>query len=119
MLVGKDSKIQFKKLEEDTILEEAEILLNEIVFDWITMSKRYSLSSSNLLSIKRCQFYVEEIIKKFPILESKLLHDYYDQAICEFAGMEYKIRRDKEAQIAKGFEPLIVEGKSFYLFTFN
>lgn len=107
---------EFKKLENSIGIDEAEILLEEIIFDWKALAKRFTLGSTDRPVVKKYQFYAEELTKKYPPLKKKIFHNYYDEAICEFVGIKYEIKTDKQGQINLGIEPVLLSGKSEYLF---
>lgn len=112
--------IQFPELDKTMTLVEGELLLREMISDWSKLAKRFFLSGQDdETTIQRCQFYAGRLIKKFPALERFYLKDYYDEAIAEFAGMPYVIRRDKAAQEKMGFKSIIFNGQGLYLFPLN
>lgn len=95
---------------------EGELLLLSIIDDWKTLVKRFSLNSSDESTIYQCKFYADRIIKKFPSIEKQFFMDYYDEAVCDFIGVKYVMRRDEHAQEKNGFSPLIYDGEALYLF---
>lgn len=107
---------QFNKLERTLNFDEAEILLEEILLDWKALAKRFSLVAADRPTVKKYQFYAEEILKRYPNLKKKIFHNYYEEAICEFVGIKYEIKTDKQGQINLGIEPVLLSGKSEYLF---
>ncbi len=113
---AKKISYQFKKLEKRITLVEAESFLDTIIWDWNGFAKMYVVNSAYLLDIKRLQFYANEIITRFPRLEKRIFNDYYEEAICDFAGVKYIAKKDKRAQQNLGFQPIILDNKPLYLF---
>lgn len=107
---------QFKELDDDITRIDAELLLLTIIDDWKSLVMRFSLTEHDDSSIHRCMFYADRIIKKFPSIERKFFFDYYEEAMCEYIGVKYVFRRDKQSQEKLGFEPLIYFGDILYLF---
>lgn len=106
----------FRKIEKNINQDEAYALLESIIFDWKVLAKRFSLKADDRPTVKKYQFYAEELTKTFPLLTKKIFHNYYDEAICEFVGIKYEIRTDKQGQIYLGIDPVLLSGKSEYLF---
>lgn len=107
---------EFKKLERNITIDEAELLLEEILLEWKVLAKRFTLISTDRATVKKYQFYADELTKKYPKLKEKIFHNYYDEAICEFVGIDYEIKTDKQGQMNLGIEPVLLSGKSEYLF---
>ncbi|SRR5258706_7217530 len=115
-MLGSKVVFAFKKLEHTISVDEAEILLEEIIIDWKALAKRFTLAAIDRPAVKKYQFYAEELTKKYPYLKKKIFHNYYEEAICEFVGIKYEIKTDKQGQINLGIEPVLLAGKSEYLF---
>lgn len=108
---------QFKELESDMTLLEAEVLLKEIINEWEKLAKRFSLQGDeDRVVIYRSMFYADQITKKFPSLKMKYLYNHYDETLDEYLGKKYVVRQDKKAQEQLGYLGVIIDGKSLYLF---
>jgi len=107
---------KFKKLQRGISLIEAESFLETIIWDWNGFAKMYSVSRTYIMDIKRLQFYANEITTRFPKLEKRIFNDYYEEAICEFVGIKYVVKKDKRAQQNLGLLPIIIDNNALYLF---
>lgn len=111
---------KFIELDPNITFVEASDMLWETIGYWDVLVKRFSLKGEDdNRAIQKCQFYAKNLIKKHPKLEHTHLKNYYDEAVCEFAGLKYVVRRDGLAQEKAGFSPVIFEGKRLYLFPTN
>lgn len=91
-------------------------LVNAAIGEWQKLAKRYLITDEDKPIIADCQKIANDALIDCPELEEYYFMDYYDEAICDYVGRKYVMRRDKQAQIDCGFPPVIVDKKPVYLF---
>lgn len=108
------SKYQKERIQQNKYLYVE--IVNAAIDEWRKLAKRYSITEEDKPLITKCQKIANEALVNCPELEEYYFMDYYDEAICEYVGRKYVMRRDKQAQIDCGFPPVIVDKKPLYLF---